>query len=665
MAPPHDAGAGPGPLPAALQPWHPWLQWFAPELAAQLGTLVQRLHPLLGQFHGRPQDGTPEPDGLDDLRPRGPYERLLATEWLLADEVPDEFLRRAAMGEHLFLAPRPRGQRAERLIVALFDAGPLQLGAPRLAHLALWILLARRALGAGGALRWGVLQAPGELHGAREVQHVLQLLKGRSFVPGDASHWGRWGEVLAGQAAPAAECWLVGAELLPRAASAALPTHQVRVRRSLAGDALEVAVVERRTERALQLPMPPAVAAAALLKGRFDGVAVPGRQHSHAQRLSLQRAPLFSPQGHLVAVPLLDEPGVAVFPLPRAHEPARPPEGRIPEADGRRYPSEPARPPEGRIPEADGRRSRSERTAGAPRRQQWSAGAEPLALCFGGKQIAAVLSDSTHLFFWHLPGLAVQPRPPSKQFHAPPGSATWLPAAWLRHGGAQRLCVIDQSGRLLSWQVAGPVSAGQALGTLSCVDSPVCGLAQYHDGSLVYVQSLDGILDLRQLNASGRPVRRQLLGDGPPDARVWFAGGAAWSRGLGGCAVRLCGEPQEIWRIHQPLEPRGPGTPPSPTCILQLSPGWRAVGLVREPQTGGYALVIQSPNRMTLHRIHPRGEEPLYTAPARMLKCSVCPNTGRVALLTAQRQLIVYDTAERAVRLFVHTSTAEDVHAQA
>jgi catechol 2,3-dioxygenase-like lactoylglutathione lyase family enzyme len=39
-----------------------------------------------------------------------------------------------------------------------------------------------------------------------------------------------------------------------------------------------------------------------------------------------------------------------------AHEPARPPEGRIPEGAARRYSSEPARPPEGLMPEHDVRR---------------------------------------------------------------------------------------------------------------------------------------------------------------------------------------------------------------------------------------------------------------------------------------------------------------------
>lgn len=74
-------------LPDALTPWAAWLKWFAPELAADIGPLLQRLQPLLGPFKGQSQGGEPDWDGLDDLRTRGPYERLLATEWLLADEL--------------------------------------------------------------------------------------------------------------------------------------------------------------------------------------------------------------------------------------------------------------------------------------------------------------------------------------------------------------------------------------------------------------------------------------------------------------------------------------------------------------------------------------------------------------------------------------------------
>ena len=42
-------------LPDALRPWREWLSWFDPELAVQLGSLLQRLHPLMGPFRGTSQ----------------------------------------------------------------------------------------------------------------------------------------------------------------------------------------------------------------------------------------------------------------------------------------------------------------------------------------------------------------------------------------------------------------------------------------------------------------------------------------------------------------------------------------------------------------------------------------------------------------------------------
>ena len=59
--------------------------------------------------------------------------------------------------EHLFLSPRREVRKADARIVALFDTGPAQLGAPRLVQIALWILLARRAEAAGLEFRWGTL----------------------------------------------------------------------------------------------------------------------------------------------------------------------------------------------------------------------------------------------------------------------------------------------------------------------------------------------------------------------------------------------------------------------------------------------------------------------------------------------------------------------------
>ncbi len=107
-------------LPESLQPWRQWLEWFDPALVPSLGALLSCISPLLGPFRGAQLGGVPEPDGLGNLHRRGSYERLLSSEWLLADEFADEFLRRASSGEHLFLAPQYRTQQASRLIVALF-----------------------------------------------------------------------------------------------------------------------------------------------------------------------------------------------------------------------------------------------------------------------------------------------------------------------------------------------------------------------------------------------------------------------------------------------------------------------------------------------------------------------------------------------------------------
>ena len=40
-------------LPAALAPWHAWLQWLQPDQQLALGAVLLRLDPLLGEFRGR------------------------------------------------------------------------------------------------------------------------------------------------------------------------------------------------------------------------------------------------------------------------------------------------------------------------------------------------------------------------------------------------------------------------------------------------------------------------------------------------------------------------------------------------------------------------------------------------------------------------------------
>ena len=60
------------------------------------------------------------------------------------------------------LPPPPGIADRGRVSLAVFDSGPGQLGAPRVAQVAAWIALARRAAAAGLGFAWGVAPAGGE-----------------------------------------------------------------------------------------------------------------------------------------------------------------------------------------------------------------------------------------------------------------------------------------------------------------------------------------------------------------------------------------------------------------------------------------------------------------------------------------------------------------------
>ena len=594
-------------LPQPLQPWRPWLDWFAPHLAPQVGELLLRLHPLLGRFRGHRPGAEPEPDGLGDLRRRGPYERLLATEWLLADELPDEFLRRAAANEHLFLAPRPRTRRAERLIVALFDAGPLQLGAPRLAHLAMWILLARRAAAAGGELRCGLLQAPGPLHDATSVSRLQQLLEARTFTLASPSHWQQWQQAIADQRMAMGECWLVGPDLL-EAPQRGLASHQLAIRRAPAGDLLEVKLAEHAAKRSLALALPAAAVAVPLLQGRFLQPTPERLNQSSTHRLSLQRPPLIAPGGQLVAVPDLDEPGMLVF--------------RTTQAKG----SKP------------------------PKKYRWARGADPLACAFNGKQLGALIAEATHLYFWQMPKFGARSRPGREVFEAPPGLARHLPAAWGRQGGKEALVLIDRAGRLLRF-LAQPAEGPE------CIDTGVLALAKTHAESVVYVVSRAGQVWLREIVGLGAATVARHLGVAPKDEPRVLLGMGGWRQGAGVCAVRMERAPRELWALF--ISRRGH------TAFAQeqvsLASGLSGLAVLLHLPSMRYGIVALADNRSSLYWCTSAGQAPelLYTAPARIAQWSACPLSGVIALLTHEKHLVVYDAAQRQVRLLVHGASAE------
>jgi hypothetical protein len=589
-------------LPEALQPWRQWLEWFAPQHLPLFADLLGRINPVLGPLRGRHQGGVPEPDGLGDLQRRGPYERLLSSEWLLADEVPDEFLRRAVGGEHMFLAPQYRAREANRLIVVLFDAGPLQLGAARLVHLALLMLLARRASDAGAQLRWGILQGAPVLHELDSAAQLKRLLNARTYETVSDSHWLAWRDCLADQAT--GECWVVG-QRLP-ATDPKVCTHRVQIQRSLDGHSLSFAMQPGQTQR-VSLPLPDEQQGVRLLKGHFENeVHTPGPTAAgKVPRVALTLPPVISGSGHYVALRMLDEPGMVVIKLPH----------------------------------------KNQKKAIEVRRRLWGKHQHVLAATFHHRSLGALLGDENNLDFWNIPTIVSTPKPSREEMHLPPGTATFLPAVWLRGQQSERLYVLDSKGQLAYWQERGrrlPEDAGCG------VTSDVLGLAQVDTMRLVYARSEGAQVVIYPATVAGPRASGYAVGAAAGVSQVLFASAARWAHDFGGCALLSQHGSHQSWRLvtHDSF--------PTKKAQIDLPPGWKAIGLHHEDGAQErYSLVLLGPNQHTVGLYVQGQARVLFTTSAPIARASFCPMSGLVAVLTTTRELLVYALAERAMRLQV------------
>jgi hypothetical protein len=262
-------------LPAALAPWAPMLGLFPDEVAGELGRWIPRIALAIGPMRTSRPDGSGDPDGFAGLARRGSYERLLLTEWLLADEAPDEFARRAAMGEHAFFQIARRSPARAASSVGIFDTGPDQIGAPRIAGLAALIVLAERASRAGARFAWGILHDPGgALAEVVTREGVLRLLAARSAVPACEDDIAAWAERATKSGWE--DAWLVG----PRAPAGAAPWRHatLEVRDVLEPDRRALTLVARSPSpaappREIDLDLPPQAACVRLLRDPFAGAA--------------------------------------------------------------------------------------------------------------------------------------------------------------------------------------------------------------------------------------------------------------------------------------------------------------------------------------------------------------------------------------------------------
>ncbi len=431
-------------LPAMLRPWADWLSLFPPDLAKTMGDLLLRLNPLLTPLQRHAARCAIDPAGVGDIVTRGNYDRLLISEWAYADAVPDEFLRRAANGELLFAGPEPTNSSEPLSSVALFDAGPFQLGEPRLVHLAMFILLSRRAELAGAEFKWGILQRPDVLFTVRGMEALKHLLNVRTFAALDGTGLKAWEHAL-GEGV--ADCWLVGDVRSPRPAQI---RSLVTTRRAWQSDLLEVTLAQRQGSTTVALTIPAPADCVRLLRKPFEALVAPTViQTAAAGPHSLKQAPHFGTMRQWLAVAMVDG-SVTLYHVPDSPN-AQP---------------------------------------GRPRKISVSKHASTrVAQGLVGKSMGMVNRVGQELYFSSFPGTffnaayPAAPEPDSDLAHLMPGTARPLQAFHLQHRVdastvSEQVLVLDSKGVLVSWTRTGPQGGKVPPARVKLVANHVLGACQ-------------------------------------------------------------------------------------------------------------------------------------------------------------------------------------------
>ncbi len=568
-------------LPAALEPWAPWLALLPPDLAETLGDMLLRLHPLVGRLNPATLRSGSEPAGVGNIVRRGHYERLLITEWAYADAEPDEFLRRAGSGELLFTGPEPAMHQRSLESIALFDAGLSQLGEPRLAQVALFILLARRAQQAGARFRWGVWQQPGTLHEVSDASGLKKLIKARTLAaPSDAAD--QWQTALP---PVLQDCWLVGA------ASLTLPQRtcmRTLIRPALLARQLDITLHQRDTRQELKLDLPDANDCVRLLRLLVASPVPAGvvRQVSH--KPSRAQPPRFGMNGQRLAVAQLNGGAMTYH-----------------------------------VPSSSGTQPGKSRSEAAPGKGMI------LAAGLLTPKLSYIRAVDHQLFFHNLPGplfagrTLSAPRPEMEQFRAPPGMSRWLPLFFMQQRGQNRVLVLDTKKQLVCWQI----SSAQPELAFHPVASNVIGIIDF--GKTVQFACLEGEgIQLYQWQIwQERPQKFTYVGH--QGTHLWF-GGKHHSDHSGRMMLAIQRSDTDWWVAYG-----GDGS------VVQIDDGATVLGVaisVRNPNPG---LVVLHPGRQRLE-LRVRGARyELATSTEAIQQASFDAASRRMAWITARTSTVI------------------------
>lgn len=542
-------------LPNQLAPWHPWLSLFPFELAEPLGSMLLRLHRVVGPLRSAPARTDSLPEGVGSIVQRGPYERMLMTEWAYADAEPDEFIRRAASGELLFTGPEPAARQRSRRCVVLFDAGPLQLGEPRLLHLVLFILLARRAAEAGAAFAWGVLQRPGILSADSGATGIVAMLDARTASAVLKESRPDWDGVLD---YADDDIWVIGSGAVPPLLPGA--RTQVAIRHSLLAPELEVTLTTQRDSSKISLPLPAARIGTRLLREPFNAVASTKIQRVTSTRPSLQLAPVFSLYDSRLGVPMIDG-SVVIYHIPQS----------------------------------------SRTDVARPRTVVKANQRGVLGIAIYAKTAGVVSSVAGKLVLTGFPGAVAGKenftfeRPPIEQFNVTANTARWLPLFHQRNRGPfpeqglaeeTRILMVDLRGQLVCFSTK-RYERNFASGSnpaFQCVAQKVTGAVQF-DQDILFATA-DGTTQIHRLANNGKITRHATLRDAQ---QVLFGYAPSWgsaaSQGL--LALRYS---ETEWIVSWGHT----------SFVAHVDDKNRVLGVAHSYKRGAYGLVVIRPDRKSI-----------------------------------------------------------------
>lgn len=262
-------------FPRALSHWAEPLSALPEHVASAVAGWLGPIETAFGVPDSGQYDAEGDPDGYDGLCRRGPFHRLLASEWLLAGEIPDEFLRRAAMMEQPFFQLARRSTRARGRCLVLLESGPRQLGAPRLVQFAVLVVLARRAALSNAELAWAPMAASAEATvyadlSADAIQHFVQSRCARNPSASDV-------EASLAQLKVTAEdeLWFVGSEALLD-----MPGRRVTIAEGTGpgGDPIQMSIRDPRKQSVsrVELTLPQPAVAVRVLRDPTEQAAASG-----------------------------------------------------------------------------------------------------------------------------------------------------------------------------------------------------------------------------------------------------------------------------------------------------------------------------------------------------------------------------------------------------